>query len=268
MNSLCLDVGNTNIYAGAMDDAGNILLRFRQTSGSSTSADEYGVFLKAALRENGLDPGAIGRIGICSVVPDAVYSLRRACQKYFGLEPFILKAGVKTGLQIAYRNPLEVGADRIANAVAAVRRFPGKDMVIVDMGTATTFDAVGADKKYLGGAIMPGLRIGMEALEQRTAKLPSVEILKPASACGKSTVESIQAGLYYEHLGAVKELTTRIGTECFKGARPLLLATGGLSQLFAEEGLFDEILPDLVLEGIFASMAMNGAETQREGGAA
>jgi len=264
MHSLCLDVGNTNIYAGLMDEKGEILFRFRKTSVSTTSADEHGVFLKAVLRESGFDPSMVTRIALCSVVPDSVYSVRRACQKYFGVAPFILQAGTKTGLQIAYRNPLEVGSDRIANAIAAVKRHPGKDCVIVDMGTATTVDAVGADKRYLGGAIIPGLRISMEALEQRTAKLPPVEIVIPERACGKTTVESIQAGLYYEHMGAVKELVSRIGEECFKAAKPLVIATGGLSQLYAEAGIFDEVLPDLVLEGIHEAMLMN----QREGGAA
>jgi type III pantothenate kinase len=260
MNSLCLDVGNSNIFAGLMGPSGDILFRFRKTSVSATSADEHGVFLKAVLRESGFEPASVSRIALCSVVPDSVYSVRRACQKYFGIDPFVLQAGVRTGLQIAYRNPLEVGADRIANSIAAAKRHPGRNCLIVDMGTATTMDALGADKRYLGGAIIPGLRISMEALEQRTAKLPPVEIVKPERACGKTTVESIQAGLYYEHLGAVKELSARIGEECFGDGKPILIATGGLSQLFADSGVFDEILPDLVLEGIHEAMLMNRSE--------
>jgi type III pantothenate kinase len=260
MNSLCMDLGNTNIYAGLFSPGGDILLRFRKTSSAQASADEHGIFLRSVLRENGFDPSEVDRIGVCSVVPDAVYSVRRACQKYFGLEPFFLQAGARTGLQIAYRNPLEVGADRIANAIAAVKRYPGRDCLIADMGTATTVDAVSADRRYLGGAIIPGLRIAMESLEKRTAKLPAVEIVKPERACGRSTAESIQAGLYFEHLGAIKELSARIGAECFGQTKPLLLATGGLSQLFADSGLFDAILPDLVLEGLREAMLMNGSE--------
>jgi len=256
--SLVLDVGNSNMFAGVIAGDGTIALRFRKTSIQSASADEYGVFLKSALRENGMDPAGVGRIALCSVVPDTIYSIRRACQKYFGLDPFILRAGVKTGLHIAYRNPLEVGADRIANAVAVTRRHPNRDCIVVDMGTATTFDAVSATRKYLGGAIMPGMHISMEALEHKTAKLPSVEITRPEVACGRSTVESIQSGLYFAHAGAIRELVARIGEECFGDPKPLTVATGGFSQLFADDDLFDEILPDLVLEGLWQAMLMNG----------
>jgi len=253
---MCLDLGNSNLYAGILDLEGNILFRLRKTSNGGSSADEWGVFLKAVLRENAIDASRIGQIGICSVVPEADYSLKRACQKYFELEPFTLKAGVKTGLHIMYRNPLEVGADRIANAVAAVKRYQNKNCIVVDFGTATTFDAVTAKRKYLGGAILPGLRISMEALQQKTAKLPPVEIIKPNYACGKSTVESIQSGLYFGHLGMVKEIAQRIAIESFPAeeGKPVLIATGGFSVLFSDCGLFDAILPDLVLEGLFHTM--------------
>lgn len=261
--ALCLDVGNSTIYAGIYDGENEGGLRFRKTSNQGSSADEYGIFLRSALRENDVDPDSIRRIGICSVVPDTVYSLRRACMKYFSIEPFLLRAGVRTGLSIAYRNPLEVGADRIANAVAAIRRYPGKNCIVVDFGTATTFDVVSADRRYLGGAIAPGLRIGMEALEQRTARLPSVEILKPETAIGRSTVESIQSGLFFGHAGMARELIAQISTESFGEERPIVLATGGFSQLFTDYGIFDAILPDLVLEGLFHTMNMN---EETEGG--
>lgn len=257
--TLCLDVGNSNILGGTFNADGSIGLRFRKTSSQSASADEYGIFLKAALRENGLDPALVERIGICSVVPDTIYSLRRACRKYFDIDPFLLRAGVKTGLAIAYRNPLEVGADRIANAVAVSNRYPGRDSIVADFGTATTFDVISGDKKYLGGAIAPGMRISMEALEQQTARLPSVEILKPDVACGRSTIESIQSGLFWGHVGMVRELISRITTECFAASpqAPVIVATGGFSQLFTDSKLFDAILPDLVLEGLFQAMALN-----------
>jgi type III pantothenate kinase len=255
--TLCLDVGNSNMLAGLYAPDGSGGLRFRKNSTGGASADEYGIFLKAALRENGFDPACVGRIGICSVVPDTVYSIRRACQKYFGIEPFLLKAGVKTGLSIAYRNPAEVGADRIANAIAASRLYPGRDAIVADFGTATTFDVLTAGKKYLGGAIAPGLRISMEALEQKTARLPSVEILKPESALGRSTVESIQSGLFFGHVGMVREMVSRISAECFPDSRPAVLATGGFSHLFADSGLFEAILPDLVLDGLYFAMNLN-----------
>jgi type III pantothenate kinase len=256
-HTLCLDVGNSNIFAGLYGPDGTVSLRFRKTSSGGASADEYGIFLKTALRENGVDPACIGRIGICSVVPDSVYSLRRACQKYFGLEPFLLKAGVRTGLSISIRNPAEVGADRIANSIAASQLYPGKDCIVADFGTATTFDVLTAGKKYLGGAIAPGLRISMEALEQKTARLPSVEILRPETACGRSTVEGIQSGLFFGHVGMVRELVGRIREECFAGGEVVVLATGGFSHLFADSGLFAAILPDLVLDGLYHAMKMN-----------
>lgn len=255
--TLCLDVGNSNLLAGLYDEAGKIVLRFRKTSSGGSSADEYGIFLKAALRENGFSPDLVGAIGICSVVPDTVYSIRRACMKYFDLEPFLLKAGVKTGLSIAYRNPAEVGADRIANAIAASQLYPGKDVIVVDFGTATTFDTISEGKKYLGGAIVPGLRISMEALEQKTARLPSVEILTPEQACGRSTVESIQSGLYWGHVGLVREISARIAAECFPQGSPIIVATGGFSQLFGGTDLFAAILPDLVLDGLYHAMKLN-----------
>jgi type III pantothenate kinase len=259
--TLTLDVGNSNIYAGVHNASGEIILRLRKTSSGGASADEYGIFLRTALRENKLDPSRIKRIGICSVVPDVIYSLRRACDKYFSIEPFVLKSGIRTGLQIAYRNPLEVGADRIANAVAASRLYPDRDCIIVDFGTATTFDVLSASKKYLGGAIAPGLRIGMEALEKNTARLPSVEIVRPELTCGRSTIESIQSGLYFGHLGMVREITNRICQECFNNKPALILATGGFSSLFAQADLFDAILPDLVLDGLFFAMALNEEES-------
>lgn len=260
-HTLSLDVGNSNIYAGVHAADGSLVLRFRKTSNNGASADEYGIFLRTALRENGIDPACISRIGICSVVPDVIYSLRRACEKYFGIDPFVLKSGIRTGLQITYRNPVEVGADRIANAVAASRLYPGKDCIVVDFGTATTFDVLTASRKYLGGAIAPGLRISMEALEKNTARLPAVEILKPESACGRSTIESIQSGLYFGHLGMVREISRRISDECFDGGTPLILATGGFSTLFTGADLFDAILPDLVLDGIIFAMNMNEEES-------
>ena len=189
-----------------------------------------------------------------------MHSLKGACQKYFNITPFVLQAGVKTGLKIKYRNPLEVGADRIANSIAATHAYPNQNLVIVDLGTATTFCAITSDKDYLGGAIIPGLRISMEALESRTAKLPSVEILKPDYACGRSTIESIQSGLYYSHLGAMKELIDRYQKEIFQGKKPFVIGTGGFSRLFQGTGIFDAELPDLVLYGLLIALRMNEPE--------
>jgi type III pantothenate kinase len=264
---LLLDVGNSQIFGGVIENANQappqFRFRFRKSTQSSSSSDELGLFLKMVLKENDIDPSAIKKIGICSVVPDAMHSLKGACQKYFNINPFVLQAGVKTGLKIKYRNPLEVGADRIANSIAAIQLYPNKNVVIVDLGTATTFCAITEEKDYLGGAIIPGLRISMEALESRTAKLPTVEILKPENACGRSTIESIQSGLYYSHLGAMKELISRYQTELFQGKKPIVIGTGGFSNLFKGMDVFDIEVPDLVLYGLFMALKLNEAENEK-----
>lgn len=264
---LCLDVGNTTIHAGVYSLAKGptkLLAQFRRTSEFRASSDEIGLFLRSALRENGISPEKIERIAICSVVPDAIYSIRGACQKYFKQTPFILQAGVKTGLKIRYRNPLEVGSDRIANSMAALSMFPDRDLIIVDFGTATTFCAIRRDKEYLGGVIIAGIRISMEALETRTAKLPSVEIVPVKTALGRSTVESIQSGLYFGQMGQVREIRDRITKECFASTEanehPLTIATGGFAGLFEKEQLFDHVVSDLVLRGLYIATQINSTD--------
>jgi type III pantothenate kinase len=249
---LCIDVGNSHIYGGVFEKD-SIRLRFRHSSKASTS-DELGIFLKTVLRENDCAPEAIKQIAICSVVPQIDYSLRSACIKYFGIDPFILQVGVKTGLQIKYRNPTEVGADRIANAIAAIERYPQKNLIVIDFGTATTFCAISAQKAYLGGVIMPGMRLSADALSMNTAKLPKVEIMKSELALGRSTIESIQSGIYYGALGASRELIARMKSECFPNENVLVLATGGFASLFEKQNLYDVLLPDLVLEGVRISL--------------
>ncbi len=253
---LCLDVGNTQIYGGLFEKD-KMVMSFRRSSKSGASSDETGIFLRSVIRENGLDPSTIQQIAICSVVPEVIYSLRGACMKYFNINPFILQAGVKTGLKVKYRNPLEVGADRIANSIAGAHLYPGKNLILVDLGTATTFCAVTKDKDYLGGSIVAGLRLCMEALESKTSKLPSVEILASHEALGKTTIESIQSGLYYGHLGTIREICGRITQECFKDEKPLIVGTGGFSSLFDKDKIFDEVVPDLVLKGMLIALQYN-----------
>lgn len=251
---LCLDVGNSHLYGGVYQD-NTLILRFRHTSAASTS-DMLGIFLKQVLIENQCDPKAIRSIAIASVVPSMDYSLRSACIKYFSIEPFILQAGVKTGLQIKYRNPVEVGADRIANAIAAVAAFPRQHVIVIDFGTATTFCAISNQRIYLGGAILPGVRLSVEALANHTAKLPSVEILKMTHAVGRSTVEGIQSGIFYGVVGACKELIRRFKEEAFQGEPAVVLATGGFASLYEQEALYDHLMPDLVLDGLRQAVLM------------
>lgn len=252
---LCLDVGNSHIYGGVFSGE-EIALRFRHTSKNSTS-DEMGIFLKNVLRENQCDPSSIRSVGICSVVPQLDYSLRAACVKYFSIEPFFLQAGVKTGLHIKYRNPVDVGADRIANAIAATHQFPHEPLIIIDFGTATTFCVIDAQKAYLGGAILPGLRLSMDALSNNTAKLPAVDLLRVEEVIGRSTIESIQSGLYFGALGAAREIVQQIQQRAFPKQRALVLATGGFAHLFERQGLYDHLLSDLVLQGVRIAMGMN-----------
>ena len=253
---LCLDVGNSHIYGGVYD-AGRALLTFRKASKLGSSSDEYGLFFRTVLRENDLDPNRVTEIALCSVVPEVVYAISGACQKYFDIRPFILQAGVKTGMKIQYRNPLEVGTDRIANAVGGIALYPGENIVIVDLGTATTLCAIGKDHFYKGGVILPGLKMSMQALESGTSKLGSVEIIRKDICLGRTTAESIQSGLYFGHLGALHEIIHRIQLEEFDGQRPRVIATGGFASLFGGSGLFDQVVPDLVLRGLLAVLELN-----------
>jgi type III pantothenate kinase len=246
---LCLDVGNSQVLGGVYD-AGDLKITFRRASSIRGSSDEFGIFFRTVLRENQVDPEAIDMAGICSVVPDVVHSLRNCFRKYFRFEPFVLQPGVKTGLKIQYRNPLEVGADKIANALGGLTRFPGRNLLIVDFGTATTLCAVTKNKEYLGGVITPGIHSSMAMLESKTARLPAVEIVRPADVLGRSSVESIQSGLYYGALATVRWLTKSITEEQFASDKPVVLGTGGYGRLFAQEHLFDAFVPELPLIGL------------------
>ena len=253
---LCLDIGNTQIHGGVFDgDA--LRTQFRKTTHPLGSSDELGVFFSAVLRENGCDPRSIRRVAICSVVPPAQYALRGTSLKYFHSEPFVLQAGVKTGLKVRYRNPHEVGADRIAGAIAAMVRHPKQDLLVVDCGTATTIDVVTASADYLGGVIMPGMGVSAAALASHTAKLPRIEIARPESVLGRTTNESIQSGLFHGHVGAIRHLVGALQKEAFPQANPRVIGTGGFALMFEGEGVFDEVVPELVLDGLKHAEALN-----------
>jgi type III pantothenate kinase len=259
---LTLDVGNSQIFCGVYDGE-DLKTTFRRTSSIRASSDEFGTFFRATLRENGVDPEEIDMAGICSVAPDPVHSLRNCFRKYFRFEPFLLQPGVKTGLKIRYRNPLEVGADKIANAIGAVSRYPGRNLLIVDFGTATTLCAVTKEKEYLGGIITPGIQISMAALESQTARLPAVEIVRPSEVLGRSTVESIQSGLYYGTLATVRSLAAAVTKEHFAKEPPLVVGTGGFGRLFEQERLFDEFVPELPLLGLRRAVELAQPEPKR-----
>jgi len=252
---LCIDVGNTSLHGGVYKE-GQLILQFRKTSRKQFSSDEFGIFLRSVLHENEMDYRDIREISLCSVVPDMTHSIRSGIVKYFKIEPFILRVGVKTGLKIKYRNPLEVGADRIANAIAATHFFPDQNLIIVDFGTATTFCVVSKQKEYLGGIIISGIRISMESLVRETAMLPKVEIREASQVIGKSTVESIQSGLYFGQIGLVIEIVAKATAEAFDEP-PLIIGTGGFSSLFESAGLFHYIIPTLVLDGLYMVLQIN-----------
>jgi type III pantothenate kinase len=259
---LCLDIGNTQIHGGVFD-GDSLRCQFRKSTQPLGSTDELGIFFVSVLRENRVDPRSIDRVALCSVVPAALHPIRGASNQYFNREPFVLQAGVKTGLKVKYRNPLEVGADRIAGAIAASQRHAAQNLIIVDCGTATTFDVVTGTGDYLGGVILPGVGVSAETLASRTAKLPRVEIAKPEAILGRSTVESIQSGLYHGHSGAIRHIVAGLTAEVFAGQKPKVVATGGFARMLEEEGIFDEMVPELVLLGLKHAECLNRDPSSR-----
>ena len=251
---LVLDVGNTNIVLGLFQDE-KLLHDWRIATDKFRTVDEYGILIKSFFSDKGLSTKDVHAVVLSSVVPSINPVLGDMCDKYLNQKPLLVEPGIKTGLLIKYDNPKEVGADRIVNAIAAINLY-GAPAVIVDFGTATTFCAISHKKEYLGGAIAPGIGISSEALFQRAAKLPRVELIKPASAIGRSTVQSMQSGIIYGFVGQVKEIVHKIKSEM--EGKPIVIATGGLAELIATEaGIFDIIDPHLTLKGLRLVYLMN-----------
>ncbi len=244
---LAVDIGNTTIGLGLFD--GKTLVRaWRIKTDRDKTGDEYAVTALDLFRIAGRDPGAIAGAILSSVVPPLTPVWDEVCRDCFRIEPRVVGPGLKTGMPILYENPLEVGADRIAAAVAAFERYGGP-AIVVDFGTATTFDAVSAKGEYLGGAIAPGIQISAEALYLKTARLPRIEIRKPKRAIGRTTVSSMQSGLYFGYVGLVKNTIEEIHKEVGAGAR--VVATGGFGGLIVPDldGI-EAFEPDLVLDGL------------------
>ncbi len=262
---LCFDIGNTDIYGGVFRGE-ELIAEFRKSNQTRPTVDEFAVFLVQLLRLKGVDPADIDAVAVASVVPDAISPVSGAVRVHLGIEPLVLQAGVRTGLKLRVKEPSEVGADRIANAIAAVDRFPGRDLIIVDTGTATTLCVVTAAREYLGGAIVAGLGLSMRALGRGTAKLPLVDIRQPANALGRTTIENIQSGLFFGHLGTLRELIARLAEEAYAGVHPMVVGTGGFAPLYEDFGIFDRIVPDLVLRGLLRAIDLNN-EFPRSGAA-
>ena len=244
---LAIDVGNTNIMLGVYD-GNNLQMCWRISTDRARTEDEYGVIIRNLFRQNGFQAECIQAMIISSVVPPLRYPLGRMAQKYFKVSPLIVGPGIKTGLNILMDNPQELGADRVVNAVGAIELYGGP-LIIVDFGTATTFCAISEKSEYLGGAIAPGIQISTEALFQKAAKLPRVELIKPQKVIGKNTVESIQAGVIYGFVGNVDGIVRRMCNE-FQH-KPRVVATGGMAGLIASESeTIEDVNYFLTLEGL------------------
>lgn len=247
---LCLDVGNTQIFGGIFIQD-KLQVSFRYETQQRGTSDQLGIFLRNVLRENNVDFSKIKQIAICSVVPSLDYSLRAACIKYLNIDPFFLAMGAKTGIQIKTSHPEETGADLVAAAIGAVHHYPNKNIIVIDFGTATTLSAISKNKVFIGAAFLPGIRLAMASLQEHTAKLSAVEIIKPQHVIGRYTKESIQSGIYYSHVGTIKEIIHGMTQEAFNDQEPIIIATGGFACLFETEKIFTAIMPNLVLEGLF-----------------
>jgi type III pantothenate kinase len=244
---LVFDVGNTNIVLGVFDGS-ELVADWRISTKRERTTDEYGIMLKELFAIAKIDMHSVKDTVISTVVPPLTAILERACQKYLHHTPLIVGPGIKTGLPVNYENPREVGADRIVNAVAGIEQY-GCPLVIIDFGTATTYCAINTKGEYLGGAIAPGIGISMEALFMRAAKLPRVELIKPASIIGKNTITSMQAGIFFGYVGQVDEIVKRMKKEL--GGNATAVATGGLACLICQESSeIDHVDPFLTLTGL------------------
>jgi type III pantothenate kinase len=244
---LVIDVGNTNTSLGVFDGA-NLVAHWRMATVRYRTSDEWGVLSRQMFALAGVDYKEIGAVIIASVVPPLNQPLERMAENYYGHKAVFVDNKADVGMPIRYNPPTDVGADRIVDAVAAVARY-GAPCIVVDFGTATTFDAINADGEYLGGVITPGITISSDALFTRAAKLPRVEIKEPPQVIGSSTVNSIQSGLYYGYAGLVDGILTRMKREL--GAQTRVVATGGLASLIAQASELIETVDDtLTLEGL------------------
>lgn len=244
---LVVDVGNTNIVLGIYEGK-KLLHNWRISTNRGATADEYGILIDNLCKHQGMRLEGMEGVIISSVVPPLMFALESMCRKYIKKEPLIIGPGIKTGLNIRYENPREVGADRIVNAVAGIELY-GPPLIIVDFGTATTFCYIDEQAQYIGGAIAPGIGISTEALYQRAAKLPRIELIRPKSPVGRNTITSMQAGIIYGFAGQVDGIVQRIIEEF--GTKPKVVATGGLAELISKESrTIDLVNPLLTLQGL------------------
>ncbi len=268
---LVLDVGNTNTVLGVFDvkpgddgeQHGPLIAHWRVSTTKTQTVDEYGVLFRNLFAMNGLKRESVQGIVISSVVPPLDSTLREVCEKYFQSRPLFIEPGVKTGMPVHYDNPAEVGADRIVNSVAAFEKFGGP-CIIVDFGTATTFDVVSKKGEYLGGVITPGIGISADALFSRTARLPRVDMRKPPRVLATNTVNSVQSGLYYGYIGLIDGILERLIAEL--NDKVTVVATGGLASLMGGGSKYIREIDDLLtLDGLRIIYERNQAHSKRRG---
>ncbi len=244
---VAIDIGNTNIVIGVFDGE-RLVTDFRVSTRHSATADEYALLLDGLFRLADLTLDQVDGTCLASVVPPLTETFTELVRRHFGGPLVVVGPGVRTGISISYESPRDVGADRVVNAVAAHERCQS-DVIVVDFGTATTFDAITARGEYLGGVIVPGVTVSLDALYQRTAKLPKVEVARPAAVIGRNTVHSIQSGAYYGYLAMVEGLVARMRAEMTEPVRTI--ATGGLAALLCRDcPVIDEVDPHLTLRGL------------------
>ncbi|MGE5560132.1 MAG: type III pantothenate kinase [Chloroflexota bacterium] len=244
---LVIDIGNTNVVYGVYDGE-KLIHHWRVSTNRASTADEYGMALRTLFQYAGFRHEDIDAIVIASVVPPLNGAIEQMCSRYFGIAPLVIGPGIKTGLSIRYENPREIGADRIVDAVAGYAKYGGP-LIIVDFGTATTFGVIDKDGAYLGGAICPGVGTSTEALFQRAARLPRIDLVKPKNVIGKNTVVGMQAGIIYGYVGLVDGIVRRIWAELGQQCR--VIATGGMAGLIGPETeTVETIDPFLTLEGM------------------
>jgi type III pantothenate kinase len=255
---LCLDIGNSQIHGGVFDKHDELQLQFRYNTSHVGSSDQFATFLLQVLRENNIDPDLIAKVAIASVVPSVDHSIASAFVKYFKLNPMFLQPGIKTGIKINSNNAAEIGADLIAGAVGGVTKYPNQPLLIFDFGTATTVIYITPAQEFIGGAVLPGIRLMMESLENNTAKLFNVSISQPKQVISKDTKLAIQSGLYYSQIGAVREFVNQIVNEQQLNRQDLVvIGTGGFANLLNTANIFDAIIPDLLLIGLKQILKIN-----------
>lgn len=244
---LVFDIGNTQTVIGVFLGA-RLLADWRLATDRQKTVDEYGILLKSLFQHNNLEFDQVKAGIISSVVPPVTGLFERVAVKYFSIKPLIVGPGIKTGLAFKYENPREVGADRVVNAVAAIKLYQ-PPLIVVDFGTATTFCAIAPNGEYQGGAVAPGLSISNEALFHRTAKLPKVEIEKPKSIIGRNTIHAMQAGIFYGYLGLVEGIISRMKGEM--GCNPQVIATGDFARFIGDNTKWINVIePHLTLHGL------------------